>query len=255
MQGYPFSLEGQAAVVTGARRGIGRSIALMLASAGADLFIGDQVVEDKLLSGVCEEIKKTGRRCSFKQVDVTSKSSVEGFIKAAAAELGTIDILVNNAGVGIDTKMLDTSEEEWQKVLDINLKGAFLCSQAASPLMIEKQKGNIINVSSCTGIRAFGSRNVYNISKAALIMETKLLARELGKFNIRVNTVAPAVVKTEMSKDISGDPAAAQAEARRIPLGRLAEPEDIAGPVYFLASGASSYITGHVLIIDGGQMA
>ena len=132
MQSYPYSLEGQVAVVTGARRGIGRSIALTLASAGADLFIGDRVTDDNLLSGVCEEIKKTGRRCSFKQVDVTSKSDVESFIKTAASELGTIDILVNNAGVGIDTKMLDTTEDEWQKVLDINLKGAFLCSQAVS---------------------------------------------------------------------------------------------------------------------------
>ena len=250
-----FSLSGKVAVVTGARRGIGKAIALAMAEAGADLAIGDMIVDDGALHSVAEEIEKLGRRCIAKQVDVTRMREVEEFIAAAASGLGTVDILANNVGISSPSGLLDTTEEEWQNVLDVNLKSALLCSQAASKIMMEKKKGAIVNTASCTGIRAFGSRNTYNISKAGVIMLTKILARELGQFGIRVNAVAPTMVKTDMIDAFLSKPELVAAEERRIPLRRLAEPVDIAAPAVFLASDAASYITGDILVIDGGQMA
>ena len=249
-----FSLNGKVALVTGARRGVGRAIALTMADAGADVVICDSVIEGGELMNVSGEIKKLGRRCIARQVDITSKREVENLVSEVVSEFGAIDILVNNAGVGSDPPLLETSEEEWQRILDINLKGALLCCQTVSKIMIEKARGNIVNIASAAGIKAFASKNTYNISKAGVIMFTKILARELGKYNIRVNAIAPAVVQTDMSKDLTDDPKMLASEVRRTPIGRLAEPKDIAGPALFLVSDASSCVTGHILVVDGGQL-
>jgi len=249
-----FSLEGRVALVTGARRGMGKGIALEMAEAGADVAICDYV-SDGELEAVAEEIKKLGRNSLAIKADITRKSDVDNLVAKTIEKLGAIDILVNNAGVGSDPPILETDEEEWSRVLDINLKGALLCSQAVSKGMMERRKGSIISIASAAGIRGFSTRNTYNVSKAGIIMLTKVLARDLGKYNVRVNALAPSIVRTPMTDDYFSDPEKAAAEARRIPIGRLGEVSDLVGPAVFLASDAASYITAHTLIVDGGQLA
>ena len=250
-----FSLEGKVAVVTGGRRGLGKGMALTLAAAGADVAICDLVAEDGELEVVAGEIKKLGRRSLAVKVDVTQKSEVDALVKKVEEELGPIDILVNNAGISSGYTMLETTEDEWHKVIDTDLTSCYLCSQAVGKGMVERRRGSIISIASGAGIRGFAGRNTYNIAKAGVIMLTKVLARDWGKYNIRVNAIAPTIVKTEMSRGMQEDPKAEAAEAARIPLGRLGEVSDFAGPVLLLASDASSYITGHTIVVDGGQLA
>ena len=248
-----FSLEGKVAIVTGGRRGIGKAIALTFAEAGADVAVCDLVVESGELDAVAEEIRRLGRRSLAVQADVTRKAEVDNVVKRVESELGVIDILVNNVGMGGGARLIEQEEDDWQKQMDVNLKGCYLCSRAVGKGMVERRGGNIISIASGAGIRGFSERNAYNLAKAGVIMLTRVLARELGKYNIRVNAIAPTMVKTDMIGDM--DAKARAAEAARIPLGRLAEVEDIAGPALFLASDASSYVTGHTLVVDGGQLA
>ena len=249
-----FSLEGRVALVTGARRGMGKAIALEMAEAGADVAICDYV-SDGELEAVAKGIKKLGRNSLAIKADITQKSDVDNLVAKTLEKFGAIDILVNNAGIGSDPPILETTEEEWYRVLDVNLKGALLCSQAVSKGMMERRRGSIISIASAAGIRGFSTRNTYNVSKAGIIMLTKVLARDLGKFNVRVNALAPSIVRTPMTDDYFSDPKKAAAEARRIPIGRLGEVSDLVGPAVFLASDAASYITAHTLIVDGGQLA
>ena len=248
-----FSLEGKVAVVTGGRRGIGKAIALGFAEAGADVAVCDLVVEDGELEAVAEEIKRLGRRSLAVQTDVTRESEVNNLVKRVEDELGAIDILVNNAGIGGGPRMLETTEDDWQKMIDTDLKSCYLCCRAVGKGMIERRRGSIISIASAAGIRGFSERNTYNVAKAGVIMLTKVLGRDWGKSNVRANALAPTMVKTEMIKDM--DPKAEAAEAARIPLSRLAEMNDLVGPAIFLASDASSYITGHTIVVDGGQLA
>lgn len=252
-----FSLEGKVALVTGGKRGIGKAIALTFAEAGADVAVSTRVFKDAVddLGAVAEEIKRLGRRSLAIQADVTRKADVDNMVQKVIDEFGVIDILVNSAGISGGPPLIEEPEDAWQKMMDIDLKSCYLCSQAVGKGMVERRSGNIINIASAAGIRGFSSRNSYNISKAGVIMLTKVLARDLGKYNVRVNAIAPTMVKTEMIRDLMNDPKAAEAEARRIPIGRLAETSDIVGPALFLASDASSYITGHTIVIDGGQLA
>ncbi len=250
-----FSLEGRVAIVTGGRRGIGKAIALGFAEAGADVAVCDSVVEDGELRVVAKEIKKLGRRSLATKCDVTKKSQVDKMVKQVEDELGPIDILVNNAGISSWPTLIETPEDEWQRVIDVNLKGCYLCSQAVGKRMVERRRGSIISIASSAGIRGFDRRNTYNISKAGVIMLAKVLARDLGRYNVRANAIAPVMVKTEMIRGLLEDPKAAAAEAARTPLGRLAEVIDMGGPAIFLSSDASSYITGHTIVVDGGQLA
>ncbi len=250
-----FLLEDKVAIITGGRRGIGRAIALAFAEAGADVAVCDCVVEDGELGAVADEIQRLGRRSLAIKADVTQKSEVDNLVKRVEDELGFIDILVNNAGVGGGPPMLETPEDEWQRVIDINLKGHYLCSQAVTKGMVERGRGNIIGIASAAGLRGFAERNTYNVSKAGVIMLTKVLARSLGKYNVRVNAIATTMVKTAMIQRLEEDQKTLAAEAARIPLGRLAEVSDLVGPALFLASDASAYITGHTLVVDGGQLA
>jgi len=250
-----FSLEGKVAIVTGSRRGIGKAIALTFAQAGADVAVCDYVVEGGELEAVAEEIRELGRRSLFVQTDVSKKSEVDNLVGTVSAELGPIDILVNNAGIARGPVLVEQTEEDWNAVIDTNLKGCFLCSQAVGKGMIERRKGNIINIASGAGIRGFAGRNAYNVSKAGIIMVTKVLARDLAKYGIRVNALAPTNLKTEMTRGMWENPQVLAAEEARIPLGRLGEVDDMTGPALLLASDASSYITGHTIVLDGGSLA
>jgi NAD(P)-dependent dehydrogenase (short-subunit alcohol dehydrogenase family) len=170
-------------------------------------------------------------------------------------EFGGIDILVNNAGIIIRVPLLELGEDDWDKVIDIDLKGYYLCSQAVGRRMAEREKGSIINMASQAAFMAQANMGVYSIAKAGVIMLTRVLARELGSYSIRANAIAPGLVRTEMSRVAWSDPKFAKQREASIPLGRLAEPGDILGAALFLASDASGYISGHTILVDGGLNA
>ena len=249
------SLAGRAAIVTGGRRGIGRAIALALAEAGADVVLGDRVVDDGELEAVAAEIKKRGRRSLAIQADITQKADVDSLVQKTLAELGSIDILVNNAAMNIRAPLLELNEEGWDKVINTDLKGYYLCSQAAGKIMVQQKRGNIINIASTAAMYTAPEMGAYCIAKAGVVMLTRILAVELAEHNIRVNAVAPSLVKTKFSQPLWADPKTLREIESGIPLARLAEPEDIVGSVLFLASDASAYITGHTIVVDGGSIA
>ena len=250
-----FSLAGEVAVVTGGRRGIGKTIALACAEAGADVVVCDLVVDDGQLQSVAEEIQKLGRRSLAAQIDVTQKTQIENMVQQVMDKFGAIDILANNAGTDIPAPLLEVSEEDWDKIIDTNLKGYFLCSQVVGRRMVERKKGVIINTASQFAFKAVESLGVYCISKAGVVMLTRVLARELGGYGIRVNAIVPGLVKTELSRRAWDDPEQLKQRLPQIPLGRVAETSDLAGAVLFLASEASAYVSGHAIFVDGGEMA
>ena len=250
-----FPLPGKVAIVTGGRRGIGRAVALALAEAGADIAICDRVIEDDELKAVAEEVRRLGRRSLAVQADITHKTDVESLVQRVIDEFGVIDILVNNAAMNIRAPLLELGEDGWDRVIDTDLKGCYLCSQAAGKRMVDQKRGNIINIASTAAIKAAPQMGAYCIAKAGVVMLTRVLALELAKYNIRVNAIAPYMVKTKFSQPLWGDPEILNQLESEIPLGRLAGPGDIIGSVLFLASDASSYITGHTIIVDGGLSA
>jgi NAD(P)-dependent dehydrogenase (short-subunit alcohol dehydrogenase family) len=246
-------LEGKSALVTGGRRGIGKAVALAMAVAGADVAVADVVADDGLLTKTAREIKSAGRRSLAIKADISVKEEVEKMIGRVVGEFGGIDILVNCAGIWIPGhSLLDTTESEWDRVIDVNLKGTYLCCQAVGVKMREQRGGCMINLSSQVGLNPGTLTGAYSVSKAGIIMMTSQLAQELGMFHIRVNALAPGIVKTDFNREIWANPDAEGRIADSVPLGRLAEPVDMAGAVVFLASEAASYITGAVIPIDGG---
>jgi len=251
-----LSVQGQVAIVTGGSGEIGRAIALDFAEAGADVVACDLVVESDELVAVAKEIQRLGRRFLAVQADIGRKTSVDNMVQRVISEFGGIDILVNNAARPLVRKQLfEISEDDWDQEVDTNLKGYHLCCQAVAKTMIERKKGNIINIASISAIRVLTVRGAYSISKAGVVMLTKMLAVELGPYNIRVNAIAPGMVKTQRSRPSWGNPKALKQIEASIPLGRLAEPSDIASAALFLASEASRYITGHTIVVDGGTLA
>ncbi len=248
-----FSLEGQVAIVTGGGTGIGRSIALEFAKAGADVVVGSRKLAN--LEKVAEEVRALGKRSLAVPVDIAKKTEVDNLVQRVMDEFGSIDILVNNAGTIVRASLLEHSEQDWDRVLDTNLKGYYLCSQAVGRRMVEQKRGNIINISSIRGIAAAPGRASYAVSKAAVLMLTRVLALELASYNIRVNAIAPGWVKTELNKVQWSDPKAYKEITDPIPMGRWAELSAIASVALFLASDASSYITGHTIVVDGGLLA
>ena len=249
-----LSLKGKVALVTGSRRGIGRAIALAFAEAGADVAVCDNVVEGGELGVVAEEIQGLGRRSLAIQADVGRKADVDNLVREVMDQFSAIDILVNNAGIGGESTLFEASEDEWDRVIDINLKGHYLCSQAVGKGMVERRGGNIIGIASIWGTRANMGRP-YSVSKAGVIMLTRVLARELGQYNIRVNAIAPGAIKTELTRGMWDDPEYLKQLEAQIMLGRIAEPSEIASVALFLASEASSYITGTTIVTDGGMLA
>jgi len=250
-----FSLEGKTAIVTGARRGIGRATALTFAEAGADVAICDWVVEGGELAAVAEEVQRLGRRSLPVQVDVSKKADVDNLVQKVISEFGTIDILVNNAGVASTTPLLEISEDEWDMVINVDLKGCYLCSQAAGKIMVERKKGNIINISSVFGINGEPAWVAHNSAKAGVIMLTKALACNLGPYNVRVNAIAPGSTKTEMLRPLWENPELLQSLEASNALGRIAQPNEVANVALFLASNVSSYVTGHTIVADAGWTA
>jgi NAD(P)-dependent dehydrogenase (short-subunit alcohol dehydrogenase family) len=263
----PFSLEGRVAVVTGAAgtRGIGKSTALTLAAAGADIAICDINIrgEDFDLEGTAEEIRQLGRRVYAAKVDVSNEGEVNDFIKAAAGELKTVDILVNNAGIAASESFLGDSNERWDRIMDVNLRGNYWFTRAAGKVMMDCKKGAIINVASAAGMRWVPGQFIYGISKAGIIQMTRWLGRELGQFNIRVNAVAPGATVTDMKRHFIGESIQTSREemdrqmdrvSEKIPLGRRGTPADVANVILFLASDASGYVTGQTIIVDGGLL-
>jgi NAD(P)-dependent dehydrogenase (short-subunit alcohol dehydrogenase family) len=248
-----YSLSGKVAVVTGGRRGIGKAIALALAGAGADIALGDRTIDDGQLEAAADEVKKLGRRSLAVKADITSKAEVDSFFQKVADELGAVDILVNNAAMNIRAPLLELREDGWDRVINTDLKGCYLCAQAAGRIMVSQKRGNIINIASTAALKAAPQMGAYCIAKAGVVMLTKVLAVELGQYNIRVNAVAPYIVKTKFSQPLWSEPEALKQIEAEIPVGRLAETGDIVGAVLFLAADASSYITGQTVIVDGGS--
>ena len=250
-----FSLEGRVAVVTGGRRGMGTAIALAFAEAGADVAVCDLVVEDGQLQATADEIQQFGRRSLAIQADIARKADVDNLVQRVVNEFGFIDILLNNAAISFKVPLIELGEDEWDKDIGVNLKGYHLCSQAVAKRMVERKRGNIISIASQLAFKSWPNYGAYSISKAGVVMLTRQLARDLARYNIRVNAIAPSSVKTEFTEVKWRDPEALKKYEAGVPLGYLAEPADIVGPALFLASDASRYVTGHTLLVDGGVNA
>jgi 3-oxoacyl-[acyl-carrier protein] reductase len=242
-------LQDQVAIVTGASRGIGRAIALQLASQGAKVVV-NYASSSTAADQVVAEITGNGGEAIALQADVSQADQVDALIKATIDKFNRIDILVNNAGITRDTLLLRMKLEEWQAVIDLNLTGVFLCTKAVSKLMLKQRSGRIINISSVAGQMGNPGQANYSAAKAGVIGFTKTMAKELASRGITVNAVAPGFIKTDMTNDLK-----AEGILQFIPLGRFGEPEDIAGMVRFLAADpAAAYITGQVFNVDGGMV-
>lgn len=242
-------LDQKVAVITGGARGIGKQIALTLASEGADIVI-DDVLE---MDAVAGEIKSLGRRAVAVKADVARKEQVEKLIGTAIDNFKKIDILVNNAGITRHASLLEMTEQDWDAVIEVDLKGVFLCTQAAAKYMIERRYGKIVNIASMAGLSAHTSSVNYGAAKAAVIGLTRVCARELAPYGINVNAVAPGVIVTELTY-MRKDPEQFLENARqKAALHRVGATQDIANVVLFLASDESSFITGQVIASDGGR--
>jgi NAD(P)-dependent dehydrogenase (short-subunit alcohol dehydrogenase family) len=248
-----FSLADRVAVVTGASRGLGRSISLGMARAGAHIVGVGRTEED--LSAVIGEVKTIGREALAIPADITKLSEIDSVVEKALAAFGRIDILVNNAGINIPQSASEVTEEAWDQVMNINLKATFFCSQRVGMVMIDQRHGKIINISSQMALVGYYKRSAYCASKGGVAQITKVLAVEWAPFNINVNSVAPTFVETAMTANMFSDRAFREDVMSRIPMGRLAQPEDVVGAVVYLASPASDFVTGHTLLVDGGWVA
>ncbi len=246
-----FDLDGKTALVTGAGRGLGRAMAIGLARAGARVVVTD-VID---FSETVEEIGRTGRGALGLNVDVSRKQDVQAMVSRVVNDFGSVDILVNNAGVYLSTPAEEMKEEEWDRVLGINLKGQFLCAQTAGREMIKRGSGKIINIASIAGKAAFALSAAYNASKAGIILLTKSLAVEWGRHNVQVNAICPGLFATPMTEGFIKDKDFLQTVKSKIPLSRYGEPEELVGTAVYLSSAASDYMTGHALVIDGGWTA
>lgn len=246
-----FNLAGKTAVITGASRGLGKSMAIGLAKAGADVVVTDILDTSKTVS----EIKKLNRKSLGLEIDVSNKSDVEAMVKNVLEKFGKIDILVNNAGILRTGNAEVLDKEDWDKVLQVNLTGQFLCAQAVGRQMMKQKSGSIINIASIAGLGGYASSVPYSASKAGVILMTKTLAVEWGKYNVRVNAICPGVFATNMTDSYLKDKQFKDMIQNKVPLGRHAKPDELVGTVVYLASKASDYVTGHALVIDGGWTA
>jgi len=244
-----LDLKGRVAIVTGGAQGIGKSIATQLALAGANVVIADMAEE--MAKSTAKEISQKGSEAVSIVVDVSSFSSVEEMVKKTLDKFGRIDILINNAGITRDALVMRMKEEDWDMVLDINLKGAFNCIKIVSPIMMKQRFGKIVNIASIVGINGNAGQANYSASKGGLIALTKTCAKELASRQINVNAVAPGFIQTSMTERLSQE--VREKLSSQIPLGKIGNPDDVANAVLFLVSEKSSYITGEVIKVDGGM--
>jgi NAD(P)-dependent dehydrogenase (short-subunit alcohol dehydrogenase family) len=245
-----FSLKDKVALITGASRGIGEATAIGLAQAGADLAIVSRKLPD--LERVAEQIRKTGKKCLAVPAHVGRIEDINNLVKRTVEEFGKIDILVNNAGTNPSmAQAIDVDERAWDATMNLNLKGLFFLSQAVAKVMKEKGGGKIINVSSAGGITP-DILPTYCISKAGVNMATKVMAQQWAQYNIRVNAIAPGLTKTRFSEALWKNPDILKMAMIKTPMSRPADPEEMVGAIIYLASDASSYVTGQIIGIDGG---
>jgi len=246
----PFDLTGRVAIVTGASRGLGRSFARALARAGADLVVTSR--DETRLRGTVDEIVALGRRAVPIALDVRDQASIIRMADAAQAAYGAVDILVNNAGCNIRKKALDVTWEDWNTVLDTNLRGPFFVAQAVARRMVQRRSGRIINIGSVTSVFGYAGLGPYGASRGGIRQMTMSLADDWGPEGITVNCLAPGWFKTDQNAVMYEDAAWVAYLTERIPLKRPGKVEDLEGAVVFLASNASAYITGQTLLVDGG---
>ncbi len=240
------------ALVTGASRGIGRAAALGLAKAGFDLVLNDVARQEGELAGVKQEAEAKGRRCSTALADVSNKAEVQAMVAQAIAAMGQVDAVVNNAGILINNTVEALEEAQWDAVMDVNAKGTFLVVQALLPHMRARKYGRIVNIASIGGKHGAPGQAHYSASKAAIMGFTRVLAQEAGPDGITANCVCPGIIVTEMGRTNLSDQAEVAKWVGITALRRLGQPEDVAGPVVFLASDASAFVTGQTLNVCGG---
>ncbi len=243
-------LEGKVALVTGSGRGIGRETALTLAREGADVIVNDLSIETA--EKVAGEVRALGRRALPVVADVSNSGDVNRMVEQAVSEFKRIDILVNNAGIIRVARSESLGEADWDKIMDVNLKGQFLCAQAVGRHMIRQRQGKIINIVSMAGHRGNPKGLAYAVSKGGVLQLTRTLGVEWARYNINVNSVTPGMTLTELVKDSGVD---VEAMAKKIPIGRANKPENIANAILFLASSESDNIVGQDIVVDGGLLA
>ncbi len=249
-----FSLEGKVAIVTGASRGIGRALALGYAEAGADVAVAARNQAD--LDAVAAEIRSRGRRSLAVPTDVTDRSQIKTLIDRTVEELGPLDILVNNAGgTRFMTPIVSLRPDGWDKALRLNLDSVFHATQLGAQKMLESDGGSIIQIASVAGIEGAQGLSFYSAAKGAVRLMTQAVAKELAESGVRVNTIAPGWIATDLNAVMWQDESTRRTMEQMIPMGRLGRPEEIVGPAIFLASDASSFVTGTTLVVDGGQIA
>lgn len=249
-----FKLDGRVALITGGNRGLGYEMAKALAEAGASVVVTSRQAE-KARASAAALARTTGKRALGVAADVTQAQQVEDMVQAVMQEFGRIDILINNAGINIRKPIEEFDEASWDLVLNTNLKAPFLCARAVVPFMKKQRSGRIINLSSMLGLTALPERGAYSSSKGGVLQLTKVLALECAPFNVTVNALCPGPFATELNTPVLNNPEANKFFIEHIPLGRWGKPEEIGGAIVFMASDASSFMTGAALVFDGGWTA